>query len=107
MTKLKKWSSLFLVTAIVITGCKEEPLPEPEKEEAPELTQKINGFIETAMNDVYLWNEEVPDIDIRYEFDSEDYFEKLLYEEDIWSYITDDVEALQSSFEGREKSFGY
>ena len=109
MTKLKKWGYLLLIALVVgfVTGCKEEPLPEPEKQEAPELTQKINGFIEAAMNDIYLWNEQVPDIDIRYEFDPEDYFEKLLYEEDRWSYITDDVEALQGSFEGREESFGY
>ena len=107
MIDLKKCSSLLLIIAIVVTSCKEKPLPEPERQEALELTQKINGFIENAMNDIYLWNEQVPDIDIRYEFDTEEYFKKLLYEEDRWSYITDDVEALQGSFEGREKSFGY
>jgi C-terminal processing protease CtpA/Prc len=107
MTQIKKWGALFLLITLTIAGCKEEPLPEPEKEEAPELTQKINGFIETAMNDIYLWNNELPDIDIRYEFEPENYFEKLLYQEDRWSYITDDVQALEDSFEGREKSFGY
>jgi C-terminal processing protease CtpA/Prc len=109
MTKLNRWSSLFLVAmlALFFAGCEEEPIPEPERQEAPELTQKINNFIETGMNDVYLWYEQIPDIDIRYEFDPEDYFEKLLYEEDRWSYITDDIEALENSFEGREKSFGY
>lgn len=109
MNYMKRWGCFFIVAALAtfITGCKEEPIPEPEKQEAPELTQKINDFIETGMSDVYLWNEELPDIDIRYEFDSEEYFDKLLYQEDIWSYITDDVEALQNSFEGNEKSFGY
>ena len=109
MMKLEKWRYLFFIAVLAgfVAGCEEEPLPEPDKQEAPELTQKINGFIETAMNDIYLWNEQVPDIDIRYEFDPDEYFEKLLYEEDRWSYITEDVEALQGSFEGREKSFGY
>lgn len=110
MTYLKRWGCLILLMAalaVFIAGCEEEPIPEPERQEAPELTQKINDFIETGMNDVYLWNEQVPDIDIRYEFDPMEYFDKLLYEEDRWSYITDDVEALQNSFEGNEKSFGY
>ena len=47
-----------------------EPEPEPEKQKAPALTIKINEFIETVMTDVYFWYKEVPDIDIRYEFDS-------------------------------------
>ena len=81
---------LLLVLFIgVLVSCEDEPLPpaEPEtpaiiEEEAPELTQKINEFIEFVMEDVYLWNEELPDIDTKYEFDSKDYFDKLLYEED-------------------------
>ncbi len=93
---------LFFVAGMMMS-CQEEPI----REEAPELTQKVNEFIETAMNDVYLWYQEIPDIDIRYEFDSEKYFEKLLYEEDKWSFITDDIESLENSLEGIEKSFGY
>lgn len=111
MIKQKIWVALFFLGALVVAGCKEDPIPEPEpepeKEEAPALIRKINSFIKTTMNDVYLWYDKVPDIDIRYEFDPFEYFEKLLYEEDKWSYITDDVEALQNSFEGKEKSFGY
>lgn len=93
---------LLFFLAGMIMSCQEEPI-----EEAPELTQKVNEFIETAMHDVYLWYQEIPDIDIRYEFDSEKYFEKLLYEEDKWSFITDDIESLENSLEGIEKSFGY
>ncbi len=113
---MKQFNKLFfplLILAAVISGCKEEPLPEPEvedkteKEEAPVLTQKVNQFIEDVMTDIYLWNEEVPDIDIRYEFDSQEYFNKLLFEEDKWSYITEDIEKLEDSFQGIETSFGY
>lgn len=116
MKTINKWMVLTLLIVAVVAGCKEDPIPYPgnadnsnnnTKEEAPELTQKINGFIEVTMNDVYLWYDKVPNIDIRYEFDPEAYFEKLLYTEDKWSYITDDVDALFDSFEGKEKSFGY
>ncbi len=115
MFKIHNWFYLFVLLVFAIAGCKEDPIPdpdpedqqEPEKEEAPALTQKVNSFIKVTMEDVYLWYKEVPNIDVRYEFDSKAYFEKLVYEEDVWSYITEDVDALEDSFEGKEKSFGY
>ena len=36
-----------------------------------------------------------------------DYFYKLLNNEDKWSFITDDLKSLESSFEGVETAFGY
>lgn len=108
-----RWVILLLLMVAIITGCEEEPVPEPEpgdkpaKEEAPALTQKINNFIKDAMDDVYLWYKELPDIDTRYEMDSEAYFNKLLYTEDKWSFVTDDIKSLEDSFEGVEKSYGW
>lgn len=114
MKAINRCFVLILLISTLVAGCKDDLIPDPDngndnkKEEAPALTQKINSFIESTMNDVYLWYDKVPDIDIRYEFDSEAYFEKLVYsEEDVWSYITEDVDALLNSFEGIEKSFGY
>jgi C-terminal processing protease CtpA/Prc len=115
--KLTKNTFIFLILLAFAMACSENPLPDPvpetpmdtenEKEEAPKLTQEINGFIKEAMTDIYLWYNYLPNIDIRYEMDSKAYFDKLLYEEDKWSFITDDVKALESSFEGVETSFGY
>jgi C-terminal processing protease CtpA/Prc len=107
-----KITGLLFLAFLILNSCSELPLPNPEppeikKEQAPVLTQKINEFINLVMEDIYLWYKEIPDIDIRYEFDSEAYFEKLLYVEDKWSFITEDVEALESSFEGVETTFGY
>lgn len=107
-----KIAGLLILTFFILNSCSELPLPTPElpeekKEQAPELTQKINDFIKLVMEDVYLWYKEIPDIDIRYEFDPKAYFEKLLYVEDKWSFITDDIEALENSFEGVETTFGY
>ena len=103
MAKLKNTFILFLFFALLLAGCSEHPLPEPE---APELTKKINSFIKIAMEDVYLWYDKLPNIDIRYEFDPNVYFKKLLFEEDKWSFLTDDVAALEASFEGVETTFG-
>lgn len=103
---------LFLLAALLFAACSEDDITGEEGEDEPKveashLTKKINRFIHTAMNDVYLWYDEMPDIDYNYELDPEAYFEKLLYKEDKWSYITDDLEALQASFEGTEKTYGW
>lgn len=103
---------LFLVVFILglsvsCDGPVPEPDPDPEKEKAPDLTIKINEFIEAVMSDVYLWYDKVPGIDIRYEFDSKAYFEKLLFVEDKWSFVTEDAKKLEDSFEGKETSYGW
>lgn len=95
---------LLVVLSGIMMGCKKD---EPAREEAPELTQKVNEFIKTGMEDVYLWYKELPSIDTRYEFDSKEYFKKLLFTEDKWSFLTDDVDALLNSFQGIEESYGW
>lgn len=109
MTAIKKWFFLVLLAAGVLAGCKEDPIPEPEpeKEEAPELTQKINSFIKVTMEEIYLWYKQMPGIDIRYEFDPYNYFDQLLYSEDKWSEITENATEFNQSSHGNEKSFGY
>ncbi len=112
MKKLRNIALLLFVLSFMITSCSESPLPEPEnpaeiKAEASKITQKVNSFIKDVMNDIYLWYKDVPDLDIRYEVNSEDYFYKLLYIDDKWSFITDDVQSLENTFEGVETSFGY
>jgi carboxyl-terminal processing protease len=106
MKTIKSWLPLILITVWFLAGCKKEEIPD-EKEQASELTQKINSFIKEVMTDVYLWYDKLPDIDIKYETDSKAYFQKLLYSEDKWSFITDDITALEQSFEGIEKTYGY
>ena len=107
-TLLAKIIFLTAVFSVLMISCNDPvPEPEPEKEKAPALTIAINGFIKTVMTDVYLWYKEVPDIDINYEFDSKAYFDKLLYTDDKWSFITDDAKKLEDSFEGKETSYGW
>jgi len=113
MKLFKYWLFAIMLAGVMLSGCgKDDPEPEPEPEgpdpnEAPALTQKINGFIKTAMTDIYLWYSTLPTIDIRYETDSKAYFKKLLNAEDKWSYITDDITAFENSLEGKEKAYGY
>ena len=95
---------LLVIPVVLLLSCKDEPT---HKEKVPILTLKINSFIKSAMDEYYLWYKDMLSIDPDYEFNSEEYFYKLLYEEDKWSYITDDVEAFENSLGGIEKTFGY
>jgi carboxyl-terminal processing protease len=113
MKTLKNIFFLIFFISAVATGCKEGPLPEPEPpvitqtNEAPILTQKVNSFIKSVMTDIYLWSKDVPNVDTRYEKDSKLYFKKLLFKDDKWSFVTENVVALENSFEGVETSYGY
>lgn len=95
--------ALLLAIVLLFTNCQDEPL-------SPELTttQKVNVFIEDVMEDIYLWADETPDLDPLTETDSKAYFDKMVYsQEDKWSFITDDIEALENSFAGVETSYGW
>jgi len=109
MKRIRYWLPLILLAALILAGCEKKPVPEEEEEQpqATALIQKINGFIKDAMTDVYLWYDKMPVIDIRYETDPKVYFDKLLYDEDKWSYITDDITAFEGSLQGVEKTYGY
>ena len=116
MTIFNRMILLMIILGGILMSCQEDPIPEVEieeeledtaKEEAPELTQKVNNFIKVAMEDIYLWYKELPSIDTRYEFDSKEYFDKLLYSEDKWSFVTDDIQTFENSLQGIETTYGY
>lgn len=105
--KISTYNKLFLniliVLLVVLTACKDEEIaPSPQ-------VQKINNFIWENLNEVYLWNDFIPqNIDRSREFDPEAYFEKLLFKPtDRFSFITDDYEALVNGLKGIEKSYGH
>jgi C-terminal processing protease CtpA/Prc len=107
---LRKFAFLMVLFSGMMIGC-DDPVPEPDpdslKPKAPAATIKVNEFIQAVMTDVYLWYKMVPDIDVRYEFDSKAYFDKLKYTEDKWSWVTDDAKKLEDSFQGKETSYGW
>jgi C-terminal processing protease CtpA/Prc len=110
MKAIKYWLFLFLVAGMT-AGCdllkNDEEEEEEEQKMASPLTLKINTFIKEVMTDVYLWYDKMPSIDEKYETDSKAYFDKLLYSEDKWSFITDDIKSFENSTQGIEKTFGY
>jgi carboxyl-terminal processing protease len=107
-----RWNNLefftfFFIGIFFLYSCEEEEI-KPSASPTPEA-QAINNFIWKSLNDVYLWEEYIPEnIDRSQEFDPKEYFEKLLFKPtDRWSFITEDYESLINSFKGIEESFGH
>lgn len=105
MQSRRKISVFVFVLALLalFVSCREEEI-KPSTE-----ILEINEFIWKSMSDVYLWNDYLPqNIDRTNEFDPKAYFDKLLFKPtDLWSFITDDHDALINSFKGIEQTFGH
>jgi C-terminal processing protease CtpA/Prc len=102
---------LMLIAALTfaLVSCEKDPDPDPDPDPEPEIPEEtliINQWIWEGLNEVYLWEEFIPYIDYRKQDDPEEYFYRLLYEDDRDSWIVKDYDALVASFEGVELSTG-
>jgi len=107
MTKLFKISLWLIIAAFIFSSCENE---DDEtiifQDEVTTLT--INNFIKENMEVYYLWNQQMPNLNVKDYTDPKKYFDDLLYTTiDRWSFITDDVDWLENYFAGIQKSFGY
>lgn len=98
--KIKNNLYIIILACVSFFSCERDQIDDRN-------TLKVNQFIRDCMQEAYLWNEQMPNIDIEKENDPKQYFNKLLYFEDKWSYITDDAETLTNSLKGVETTFGY
>jgi len=104
--KAMKRSTIFLLILLgglfFLTSC-------PGDEEDPLISEEIrmiNTWIWEGMNEVYLWEEYLPDMDPDLQPDPEKFFYDLLYEEDRDSWIVDDYAALKEMFAGIQMTTG-
>ncbi|WP_421765633.1 S41 family peptidase [Ekhidna sp.] len=85
-----------------------------------DLQNEVNEFVWFGMRDFYYWVDEVDDLsneryptyNALYTFlngysDPKTLFDDLLVDQDRFSWIVDDYEELEASFQGISKSFGY
>lgn len=109
MKKLKSLFTLF-ITTLLLFNCFED------RDDVPIEASTINNFVWNAMNSVYLYNDDVPDLaDDRFSSDAEfnqylnnfsspeQLFESLLFDPnttDRFSFIVDDYIALEQQFSG-------
>lgn len=73
----------------------------------PQETLDTNNWIKENMELYYYWTDQLPDIDQTRESDPEEYFYRLLYKDDEWSWITGDYASLQAEYSGEPVTMGY
>lgn len=113
--RYNKLLALISIAALtILVSCKDKDGPKIKSE------NEINTFVWKALNYWYYWLEDVPDLnDNRFSNESSrneflngfssplDLFNSLKYSADRFSWIVDDYEALNNSFQGINKSFGH
>ena len=92
---------MFLSAIALFTSCKKDP-----GSDLPEETLVLNHWIWDGMNDAYLWEASIPDLDPDAAPDPEQFFYDLLYKDDRESWITDDYESLAALFDGVQMATG-
>lgn len=123
---MKDFKNLLLylfVAAFLVTSCsKNDDGPEDPGPNPVTLNSEVNDFVWKGLNNVYLWQESVPNLaDDRFSNTTDYYtflngystpenlFDALLYQKDVvdrFSFIVDDYVALEQSFQGTSKSNG-
>jgi carboxyl-terminal processing protease len=110
---MKKYIILIIAILgiiIFLPNCKKD-LNDPDEGDTTDIiseaTKYINNWIWEVMNEVYLWEVYIPNLDPDLEPDPENFFEKLLYSKDRFSWISDDYEGLMDQYYGVAKSTGY
>jgi C-terminal processing protease CtpA/Prc len=99
-TRLSLNGIILLLCIALFYGCVEE--------NNTVSTAEINTFIYDNMQFGYLWSDKMPNLNPYTQPDSKYFFDQLLYKSiDHWSFITDDIVALNAYFAGIRKEMGY
>jgi carboxyl-terminal processing protease len=108
-----KKSLLTLMTGLLIVmlaqSCKKDDVVPDEipEDKIPAEVLATNEWIYENMSLYYFWTTFMPEINRTKEADPFKYFDKLVYEEDRWSYISDDYNKFKSGYEGTPTTMGY
>jgi len=101
--KTNRQNILFLLLAIVAVAI----LPSCEKDpDLPRETLIVNNWIWEGMNDFYLWEASIPNLNPNAEPEPREFFNKILYEDDRDSRIYEDYETARAQSDGVEMTTG-
>ncbi|MBR9999319.1 MAG: PDZ domain-containing protein [Cyclobacteriaceae bacterium] len=95
---------LFLFLFILLNGCYRHDDPFPADDDTKEAD--VNEWIWEKMNTYYYWEDLLVDTD-RSDPDHKSYFNSLLYEDDGFSWISDDAETLRGELDGEILALGF
>ena len=101
---------LIACLSISFLSCEKEENHGEIREPVSGVTLKVNNFIYDDVKDYYLWTSSIKwnSFDPKYEPDSYDFFDKLIYKTvDQWSMLTDDAQGMYDMLDGVSTSFGY
>ncbi len=108
---MKSRSILILCLCLPVffmTGCEDEEISNPLE---GSYTERLNSFIVKGVNKLYFWTDEInwPAYENAYSTytDPKGLFGELMYKEDQWSRLTEDIDGLWSAFEGVSTTYGY
>lgn len=96
---------LLIVFTLALFSCEKEAY-DPNKPQLSEEVLILNNWIWKEMNDIYLWEDELPNLDPEYQEDPRQYFYDLLNIADIESWIVDDYDAHIARFQGVSTATG-
>jgi C-terminal processing protease CtpA/Prc len=97
---------LLISFAIILSSCKKDDPFDPNKPILSEEVLTLNNWIWEGMNEIYLWVDQMPDLDPEYQEDPREYFYDLLFSADKYSWIVDDYDELIAAFDGVSLSTG-
>jgi C-terminal processing protease CtpA/Prc len=103
--EMKKLVLLMIVAAglSLMTACEKEP---DNGSDLPKDILILDNWIWEGMNEVYLWEANIPDLNWREQADPKAFFYDLLYEDDSDSWIVEDYDELAARFDGVETATG-
>lgn len=105
---MKKVLSYFLGGMCILCGanaCHDDD--DDHDVQIPAETIATNKWIHDDMGSYYFWTDQLPDVDYKKESNPEEYFDKLIYKDDPWSWITDDYASLAADYDGVPVTMGY
>jgi carboxyl-terminal processing protease len=105
-TYIGRSAILLAIVSLAFSSCRRDdenrqPDPEPNEE-----FQKINNWIYDTMQEVYLWTEFLPSRP-NLNLNPQEFFQRLLYEEDRFSILAEDVDEFMLGLSGVNQDAGY
>jgi len=102
MIKFNRTWLFAILLLFVFTACNKDDDDDDKQEET-----SVVEVLDEIMNEWYLWNDELPSLDVSNYNDLNSYFEDLLVDQDKWSFIAN-LDALLAYFEdGTYTGFGF